>query len=264
MLLACRHRNIIYQNNKQMNINSNHTSILKAASIAIALSLFSLTQVLAQDIQLVFVDHLTAGLIEQDIFVEKEAGSNEVYRILPTEKQKYMDAPLYKSTKKIKHDPFDPSTAGPFEKGEEMGMTLREWLEAKGTASYQCEGGWGTFNASFQNLVPNAKYTLWHAFMAKTATKPFAGTIDLPLGDPNGETSVFMTDENGNAIIEKKFERCLQLGEVQLMSLVAIAYHSDNKTYNADPGPFGLGTHVQIFAVLPDAAKPIKEVSGDN
>ena len=98
--------------------------------------------------------------------------------------------------------------------------------------------------------------------MAKTPTQPFAGTIDLPLGDPNGEQSVFTTDENGKAKIEKKFDRCLQLGEIQLMSLLAIAYHSDGQTYKGDAGPFGKGTHVQIFAVLPDAAKPAKEVSG--
>ncbi|MEM6800023.1 MAG: hypothetical protein AAF696_01400 [Bacteroidota bacterium] len=248
-----------------MNKNIKQNNLVKLASLAMALTLFSFTQVASEKpINLVFVDHLTAGLIEQDVFVEKETGSNEVYRVLPNEKEKYLDAPLYKSIKKLKHDPFDPSTAGPFEKGEALGMTLREWLSAKGTGSYTCEGGWGTFKASFQNLVPNATYTIWHAFMAKAATKPFAGTIDLPLGDPNGETSVFTTDEKGNAVVEKRFERCLQLGEVQLMSLVALAYHSDGKTYKADAGPFGLGTHVQIFAVLPDAEKAVKEISSDN
>jgi len=246
-----------------MKLNSSHQNYVKVATVAIALTLFSFTQTSSnKPIKLVFVDHLTAGLIEQDIFVEKEAGSHEVYRVLPTEKQKYLDAPLYKSTEKIKHNPFDPSTAGPFEKGEAMGMTLREWLTAKGSATYSCEGGWSTFEASFENLVPDATYTLWHAFMAKTPTEPFAGTIDLPLGDPSGEHSVFKTDKNGNAKIKKKFERCLQLGEVQLMSLVAIAYHSDGKTYKGDPGPFGKASHVQIFAVLPDAEKPVKGITG--
>lgn len=245
-----------------MKLNSNLTQILKVASVAISLTLMSFTQVSSNKvIDLVFVDHLTAGLIEQDIFVEREPGSNEVYRILPTEKDKYLDAPLYKSTEKLKHNPFDPATAGPFEKGEPLGMTLREWLSAKGSATYVCEGGWGTLNATFENLVPNATYTIWHAFMAKTPTQPFAGTIDLPLGDPSGEQSVFTTDKNGKAKIEKKFDRCLQLGEIQLMSLLAIAYHSDGQTYKGDAGPFGKGTHVQIFAVLPDGAKPIKEVS---
>lgn len=244
-----------------MKSNSPITTTIKLASIAIALTLFSFTQVGSNKvIDLIFVDHLTAGLIEQDIFVEKEPGSNEVYRILPTEKDKYLDAPLYKSREKISHNPFDPATAGPFEKGEAMGMTLKEWLGAKGSATYVCEGGWGTLNASFENLVPNATYTIWHAFMAKTATEPFAGTIDLPLGDPSGENSIFKTDKYGKATINKKFERCLQLGANQLMSLIAIAYHSDGKTYKGDAGPFGQGTHVQIFAVLPDAEKPVKKV----
>ena len=99
--------------------------------------------------------------------------------------------------------------------------------------------------------------------MAKTATEPFAGILDLPLGDPNGEKSIFQTDENGNAIIKKKFDRCLQLGEVQLMSLVAIGLSQRwNDLQRGNPGPFGKATHVQIFAILPDADKPAKEVSG--
>lgn len=215
------------------------------------------TQLHAQ-IDIVFVDHLTAGLVEQDLFVEKTPGSGEVYRVLPTERATYMDAALYKSANPQKHDPFNAYNAGPFKKGEDSGMTLRDWTQARGTATYECEEGWGRFKAEFSGLVPNATYTMWHFFMAKEATDPFPGTLDLPMGDRDGKQALFVTDAEGNASMDISFDKCLQLGEIQLASAIAVAYHSDGKTYGTSPGDFGTVTHVQLFAILPDADVPAK------
>ena len=101
--------------------------------------------------------------------------------------------------------------------------------------------------------MPNATYTMWHFFMPKPPTIPFTGTLDVPLGDRDGSQSVFTTDADGKATINVRFETCLQLTEDQLMGGLAIAYHSDSKTYGVLPGPFGKVTHVQLFSVLPDA-----------
>jgi len=38
----------------------------------------------------------------------------------------------------------------------------------------------------------------------------------------------------------------------QLMSGVAIALHSDGRTYGSEPGAFGKVAHVQLFAMLPN------------
>ena len=203
-------------------------------------------------IDLTFVDHLKAGMIEQDVYVEKVAGSGEVYRVMPDEREQYMDAEVFATAEAQSHDPFFKRNAGPYKKGESLGITLGEWLQGQGKAAYYCEDGWGVFTASFTGLMPNATYTMWHAFMAKPPTDPFPGTIDLPLGDRNGSQSVFTTDEKGNATMKVRFETCLQLTDKQLMSVLAIAYHSDSKTYGFSPGPFGKATHVQLFAVLPD------------
>lgn len=205
-----------------------------------------------QTIELTFVDHLQAGLIEQDVFVEKVAGSGLVFRLLPGEKNQYLDAPLYATATAQHHDPFEVKKTGPYLKGAAIGMTLREWLGASGSATYTCQGGWGTLQAEFENLVPNAAYTMWHFFMPAPPTEPFTGTLDLPVGERDGSQSVFTTDEKGKASLDIRFERCLQLGENQLMSGLAIAYHSDQKTYASDPGPFGKVTHVQLFAMLPN------------
>ena len=207
----------------------------------------------AQTVELTFVDHLKAGLIEQDVFVVKGVCTNEVYRVFPEEREKYLDAEIYATEKTQYHNPFSRDEAGPFEKGRSIGMTLGEWLKASGTATYTCEGGWSTLDASFENLMPNATYTMWHAFMAKDNADNFIGTFDLPLGERDGSQSVFKTDENGKAELNVKFETCLQFTDSQLMSMMAIAWHSDDKTYGISPGPFGTVTHVQLFAILPEA-----------
>ncbi|MDX1478743.1 MAG: hypothetical protein R3301_13615 [Saprospiraceae bacterium] len=238
--------------------------VLKSAACALILGVLAMWQTASaqQKIDIVFVDHLTAGLIEQDVFVEKEPGSGLIYRVLPGEQDKYLDAPVYKSTIPHKHDPFNAVNAGPCAKGEPLGMTLREWLGGRGTATYVCDDGWGKFEAEFTGLVPNATYTMWHFFMAKNSTTPFTGTLDLPIGNRDGSQSVFRTDARGNATMKITFDQCLQLGDTQLASGVAIAYHSDGKTYGVLPGDFGTVTHVQLFALLPDVEAP-KRVGDD-
>ena len=234
-------------------------SVLTLAILAtVAVTMASFTKGGGDDnetkvIEITFVDHLTAGFIEPDVFVEKEAGSGQVYRLNPTEKAKYMNAPVYSSKVPHHHDPFDQAKAGPYEKGTELDMTLAEWLKGSGTASYTCEDGWGHFKAEFRNLAPNSVYTMWHFFMSAPPTTPFNGTLDIPLGDRSGEQSVFKTDANGNASLDIRFETCLQLTDDQLMAGVAVALHSDGKTYGGVPGEFGTVTHVQLFAMLPNA-----------
>ena len=201
--------------------------------------------------ELIFVDHLKAGLIEQDVFIEKVPGSGLVYRVLPQERQQYLDAPLYTIETPQPHDPFDVNKSGPFKKGQSLGISLRDWLGATGQATCHCEGGWGTFNATFENLIPEAVYTLWHIFVPAPPTEPFTGALELPMGDRDGTQSIFTTDCEGNAEVNLRFERCLELGNHQLKTGVAIAYHSDRKTYASSPGPFGKVTHVQLFAMLP-------------
>lgn len=203
-------------------------------------------------IELTFVDHLKAGLIEQDVFVEKKEGSGKVYRVLPAERDKYLSSKIYTIETAVHHDPFDAKNAGPYKKGEYLDMTLGDWLNAKGTASYTCEEGWGTFKAQFENLVPNSTYTMWHFFMPAPPTVPFTGTLDVPLGDRKGKQSIFKTDSKGRANLDVTFEHCLQMSGDQLMSGMAIALHTDGKTYGPDPGAFGKDTHVQLFAMLPN------------
>ena len=85
-----------------------------------------------------FVNHVDAGMVEQDAYIEKVPGSGEVFRVTADEAEKYLDFPAYKTVEPQHHDPFASTGAGPFKKGEAMGMTLREWLAGTGTAEYLC------------------------------------------------------------------------------------------------------------------------------
>ncbi len=203
-------------------------------------------------IDLAFITHLDLDLPEQDVFIEREPGSNEVYRV--TKGDNDMNQPLYKTAVRVPHNPFSEAAIGPHPKGEPIGLTLGQWLRHTGTGTYTCENGTGTLETSFAGLVPNGVYTMWHAFMALPPTEPFSGTLDLPLGARDGSESTFVADSEGKASFEHSFKPCLEMSDVWTTSMLAINYHSDGKTYGAYPGDFGLNAHIPLFLMLPPRA----------
>lgn len=217
-----------------------------AATAALGLALMS-TTANAKPIELQFVFHLDAGMAEQDVFVEKAAG--EIYRVTADDKD--LSVPVFAATKAIHHNPFNPDTNGPYAKGADLSVTLGEWLGASGKGTYECHGDTSTISLEFDNLIPNGVYTMWHFFMPIPASQPFTGTIDLPYGPRDGSQSVFNADADGSATFENSTDSCLQLSGEHLMAGLAIAYHSDGKTYGGHPGDFSLNSHVQMFTMLP-------------
>lgn len=200
-------------------------------------------------IKLQFMNHLQMKLPEQDIFIEKPAGSGKIFRVTGADKD--MSAPLYAAARAIKHNPFDPNALGPYEKGRPLGITLGQWLAATGSGTYACDRGQGTVSVRFQNLVANGVYTMWYFFLPMPPPTPFTGTLDLPLGARDGSQNTFVVRADGRAFYKASFKPCLQLSGEQLAAGLAIAWHSDGKTYASDPGPFGNGSHVQIMVLLP-------------
>ncbi|MBE9551834.1 MAG: hypothetical protein IMF05_00080 [Proteobacteria bacterium] len=203
--------------------------------------------------ELTMVDHIKAGLIEQDVFVEKEPG--KIYRISPDEFDAYKNAPIFAASTSAHHHPFNGEHNGPYEKGAPLDMTMAQWLSATGAVTYQCNAGKSDVTAHYKNLVPNAVYTMWYAYTAKgfmgCKDCPFA-TIDFPVGPSDGSGSVFRTDASGSGTITASMERCVESDDPHLMAMFAIAYHSDGNTYGPSPGPVGSVSHVQLFAGLPE------------
>ena len=88
--------------------------------------------------------------------------------------------------------------------------------------------------------------------MAMPPPEPFTGTLDLPLGARDGSESEFVADAAGNAQFQHTFQPCLQMSDTWTTSMLAVAYHSDGKTYGGSPGAFGYNSHVPLFLMLPN------------
>ena len=199
-----------------------------------------------------FVLHVEQDLPEQDVFIERDPGTGQVYRA--TKGDLILSQPVYASASPLEHDPFSAEALGPHPKGEPLGMDLGSWLEAEGQGRYQCKDGEGYLDVAFAGLVPEGVYTMWHFFMAMPPTDPFIGTYDLPIGARDGSQSIFQAEADGKARFERTFKPCLQLTGEHLMSGLAIAYHSDGETYGPLPGDFGNKSHIHLYLALPKRA----------
>ena len=198
-----------------------------------------------------FVTHLQAGMVsEQDVHIEHE-GVKGIFRVTADDTD--MNAMIYTSAEGKGHDPTNPDANGPYEKGVALEVNLGEWLAGAGEVSVSCVDGMATVNASFQDLVPNGVYTLWYSTLALPPTSPLS-IMNLPLGPRDGSQNSFIADENGNAMYELAYESCLRLTTDELGSMIALAYHSDGRTYALSPGLFGYNSHVQLFTLLPTSA----------
>lgn len=202
-----------------------------------------------QAIELAFVTHLDMEMPEQDVFIQRQPGSQQVYRV--TVGDNNMQAPLYAAAENIPHDPFSAAANGPHPKGKQLNMKLGDWLRQHGRGSYVCNNGEGVLDTRFSGLVPNGVYTMWYAFMALPPTEPFNGTLDLPLGARDGSQSVFSADADGNAVYQRRFKPCLEMSNQWTTAMLAIAWHSDGKTYGGEPGAFGANAHIPLFVMLP-------------
>jgi hypothetical protein len=200
--------------------------------------------------EVTFVDHIKAGMIEQDVYVERPLGSGQVYRVSPDDSGLYMGLAASGTAEPVHHAPMDAGANGPYAKGKDLGFSLGDWLAATGTGTLTCNEGQGSLVAEFQNLVPDGLYTMWYFFMADPPTEPFS-TYDIPVGARSGVNSVFRAEGDGSARYAASFAPCLQGGGRQLTAGLAIAWHSDGKTYGHHPGTFGDKAHVHLFTALP-------------
>ncbi len=200
-------------------------------------------------IDITFKYHIDDNLAEQDVFVQRTARSDVVYR--PSVGERDMSLPLYAAAAPVKHQPFDENAVGPYDKGEALGITLGDWFQGEGKGTYTCVDSEGHLDVTFTNLVPNGTYTMWHYFLAWPPTDPFIGAYDLPIGARDGSEAVFHANAEGGAHVERIFKPCLQLTGEHLASGLAIAWHSDGKTYGPLPGEFAKNSHVQMYMDLP-------------
>lgn len=176
-----------------------------------------------------------------------------------------LEKTVYAAANAVEHDPFKlgANPLGPFPKGKSLGFTLNQWLSATGIGVYSVDGDTATMELSFKNLVPNGVYTVW---CSRLTLPPNPTIVDKPCGAEDGSENSFKSDDKGSGSFSLKL-KSLEPSTNETVSLIALAYHSDGKTYGANPGDFGLTSHVHIFFMMPqteDKAKyevPIKFIN---
>lgn len=185
---------------------------------------------------------------EEDILME---GENQVFRVEGEDAKdpKNLAKTVYAAAEAVEHDPFKvgENPLGPFEKGESLGFTLGDWLAATGKGTYSVDRDTAKLDLTFEKLVSDAVYTIW---CSRISFPPNVNIVDRPCGAEDGSENVFETDEEGNAEFKLELEPLEQSTE-ETATIIALAYHSDGKTYGESAGDFGLNSHVQIFYLLP-------------
>ncbi|MBI3026743.1 PKD domain-containing protein [Candidatus Woesearchaeota archaeon] len=156
---------------------------------------------------------------------------------------------VYGAAAPTQHDPFKvgQNPLGPFEKGKGLGFTLQQWLAASGIGIYSVDGQNAELELSLKNLVPNGIYTVW---CSSSSFPPNFSVVDKPCGAEDGSENSLKADEKGNGQFSLKV-KALEQSTKEKATIIALAYHSDGKTYGSSPGDFGTNTHVQIFFLLP-------------
>lgn len=195
---------------------------------------------------LVFVNHLQAGLIEQDVYVQNEEG--QAVRLDNTAPISTLYQPVVGTKAAQSHDPYGlfEGVYGPFESGEDLGFTLAEWLQASATGTYTVTGDRALLVITAEDLVPNGVYTVW---CTRLIPPPDFRFIDLPCGAADSTENVFVASEDGSYTYVLELDP-LDPATPENIPLVALAYQSDGKTYGERPGDFGMNSHVQIFAMI--------------
>ena len=121
-----------------------------------------------------FVSYSQAGLPEQDVFIELDGtqpdasdpgflGVNavrvpNVFRLegKPALTPFNLAKMVYAASTIIPHDPFKlgPQPLGPYNRGDPLGVTLGQWLGARGDGTYTVSGEAAELDLAFQKLVP--------------------------------------------------------------------------------------------------------------
>jgi hypothetical protein len=232
------------------------SSLLALIAVFTAVLLSACTGVIAAEpqpkrLELQALTHLGLGMTEQDVFIERVAGSGAVERVVAGEEAELLELPIYAAGALVEHDLFGASDnpIGPYGKGVALGMTLGEWLSATGQGSYTISGNRAKIEMTYANLVANGVYTAW---CSRVSFPPNINVVDVPCGAADGTENIFTADPQGNARFELELA-ALPPSSAETVTTIAIAYHSDGQTYGAYPGDFGLNSHVQLAAPIPVA-----------
>jgi hypothetical protein len=124
--------------------------------------------------------------------------------------------------------------------GVPLNLTLRRWLDARGTAAIDpIDDGGDRIAAFFIGLIPHGTYSLFEV------TFRSGGNVFTPL-DGRGASTAFVADARGRARVTVSAPRVLTRSNAVLLS-----YHSDGQTHGRSRGMPGINVHDQLIARVP-------------
>lgn len=189
-----------------------------------------------------FVNHIQAGMAEQDAFIA-DGTPGEVLRPTAQDAAK-LGAPIYAAALPTEHDPFQvgPNPRGPFPKGRALGVTLEQWLAGTGSGIYTVEEDSAALHLTFRHLIPNGSYTL----LAPRISLP--PKFKIAPGIPGGDIAraSFRADAQGSGSLDLQLQPLDESTQETLTALV-LTYNSEGEWRGED----GKNAHIQIFVMLP-------------
>ncbi len=141
-----------------------------------------------------------------------------------------------------KHDLTDPL-------GNQL--TAGEWNPATGEVEVTCVEDGTRYDFSFEDLVPNGVYTIWHfPSDAGGALASHPGDINnVFTAAASGTTTFSVTGTAGVMTVFGTNEACtLPLStRIPLRTLFVVVYHIDNLSWGSEPGPEDQSTAQLVF-----------------
>lgn len=96
----------------------------------------------SESVRIEFVDHITARMVEQDVYVPGD-DAGKVFRVRTENAGDHSNAMVYRTAAPVEHAPMDKSKVGSYDAGAELGFTFGDWLSASGTGELTCDAGKG-------------------------------------------------------------------------------------------------------------------------
>lgn len=183
-----------------------HKYALRTLGLLCLLTLLtSLSVVTAQDMMVIELDtFIDEGAAEQDVFVMGEDGM--AYRVTLASPLSMLTEPIYglANAEDFVFDPFQlyDNPVGPYEIGEPLNHTMKEWLAARGGGTYSMDGDIAMVDFMFYDLVPDGVYTL----RCSTLTPPpDFNVLNEPCGAEDGTENIFTADSHGELAMQMSF-----------------------------------------------------------
>ncbi len=199
-------------------------------------------------VDLKFVNHIQQGMAEQDAFIERaDVSAGQVVRPKSDDVKDAANLakPVYATATVVPEDPFGVSATpfGPFPKGKSLGFTLKQWLAATGSGTYDVNGSEAELDLHFEKLVPNGSYTL----LTPRITVPPNFHIEADMaGAADGSQAQLKADAQGNAKFHLKLKP-LPSSSKETITALLLAYNSEG----AFRGEGGKNMHLQLDYMFP-------------